>query len=141
MLKYISLNMLSLLCVAFVGCAMFAKVATPVHIHHIHINGQKSINPVELRAVVGEEIQWHNDLSKPIYLSILNSRPIQQVGCDKGFTTWYGSMKEMVTIPAGSYVSLCFLQPQKVHYNIWTDLADPVHSMSPTAVIHLDRAT
>ncbi|MGC4098495.1 MAG: hypothetical protein QM706_15390 [Nitrospira sp.] len=108
MLKRLSFNIIPLFCVALIGCTIFSKAALPVDVHDIHVNGQRSITPLELHAVVGEEIRWHNDLAKPIYLGILNSQPIQQVGCDKGFTTWYGTMKEMVTIPAGSYVSLCF---------------------------------
>lgn len=140
MLKRIG-NAIPLLFVVLVGCTIFSKGVVPLRVHDIHINGQDSITPAELYAVVGEEIRWHNDLSAPIYLGFLSVQPLQRVGCDRGFTTWYGTMKDIVTIPAGTSVSLCFLQPRRVRYNIWTDIADPVHSMSPTAVIHLDEAT
>ena len=139
--KYRGFNIIPLLFIVFVGCTVFSKAAMPLRIHDIHINGQDSITSAELYAVVGEEIRWHNGLSKPIYLGFLSVQPMQQVGCEKGFRTWYGTMKDIVRIPAGTYVSLCFLQPRKVQYNIWTDIADPVHSISPTAVIHLDKAT
>lgn len=139
MLKRIG-SSIPLLFVVVVGCAMFSKSAMPLRIHDIHINGRDSINPAELYAVVGEEIRWHNDLSAPIYLGFLGVQPMQEVGCERGFKTWYGAMKDIVRIPAGQYVSLCFLQSRMVRYNIWTDIADPVHSMSPTAVIHLDEA-
>lgn len=129
-----------LLFVVLIGCTIFPKTDMPLRVHDIHINGQNSINPAELYAVVGEEIRWHNDLSAPIYLGFLSIQPMQQTGCEMGFKTWYGAMKDIVRIPAGQYVSLCFLQPRMVRYNIWTDIADPVHSMSPTAVIHLDEA-
>ena len=140
MLKRIG-SSIPLLFVALVGCTIFSKASIPLRVHDIHINGQGSITPAELYAVVGEEIRWHNDLSAPIYLGFLSVQPLQQIGCDRGFTTWYGTMKDIVTIPAGTSVSLCFLQSRMVQYNIWTDIADPVHSMSPTAVIHLDEAT
>lgn len=139
MLKGIG-SSIPLLFVVLVGCATFPKEVTPLRIHDIHINGQNSINPAELYAVVGEEIRWHNDLSTPIYLGFLGVHPMQQAGCEQGFKTWYGAMKDIVRIPAGQYVSLCFLQSRIVQYNIWTDIADPAHSMSPTAVIHLDEA-
>ena len=138
--KYIGFTTLPVLFVALVGCTIFSKSDKPLRVHDIHINAQDSINPAELYAVVGEEIRWHNDLSAPIYLGFLSVQPMQQIGCEKGFTTWYGTMKDIVRIPAGRYVSLCFLQPRIVQYNIWTDIADPFHSMSPTAVIHLDEA-
>jgi hypothetical protein len=139
MLKRIG-SSIPLLFVVVVGCTMFSKSAMPLRIHDIHINGRYSIIPAELYAVIGEEIRWHNDLLAPIYLGFLGVQPMQQVGCERGFKTWYGAMKDIVRIPAGQYVSLCFLQSRMVRYNIWTDIADPVHSMSPTAVIHLDEA-
>ncbi len=129
-----------LLLVILVGCTIFPKAVMPLRVHDIHINGQHSITPAELYAVVGEEIRWHNDLSVPIYLGFLSVKPMQQAGCERGFKTWYGAMKDIVRISAGQYVSLCFLQSRMVQYNIWTDIADPVNSMSPTAVIHLDEA-
>lgn len=139
MLKGIG-SSIPLLCVVLVGCTIFPKEVMPLRVHDIHINGQNSINPVELYAVIGEEIRWHNDLSVPVYLGFLGVHPMQQAGCERGFKTWYGAMKDIVRIPAGQYVSLCFLQSRIVQYNIWTDIADPAHSMSPTAVIHLDEA-
>ena len=139
MLKRIG-SSIPLLFVVLVGCAIFPKADTPLRIHDIHINDQNSITPAELYAVVGEEIRWHNDLSNPIYLGFLSVQPMQQTGCERGFKTWYGAMKDIVRIPAGQYVSLCFFQSRMVRYNIWTDIADPVNSMSPTAVIHLDEA-
>lgn len=126
--------------VVLVGCNIFPKAAVPLRVHDIHITGKNGINPAELQAVVGEEIRWHNDLSDPIHLGFLSAQSVEQTGCEKGFTTWYGAMKDIVRIPAGQYVSLCFLQPRKLHYNIWTDIADPVHSISPTAIIRIDKA-
>ena len=80
-------SFIPLLFVVLVGCTMFSKSAMPLRVHDIHINGQDSITPAELYAVVGEEIRWHNDLSDPIYLGFLSVQPLQQVGCDRGFTT------------------------------------------------------
>ena len=61
MLKRIG-SSIPLLLVVLVGCTMFSKSVMPLRVHDIHINGQDSINPAELYAVVGEEIRWHNDL-------------------------------------------------------------------------------
>ncbi len=139
MLKNIG-SSIPLLFVVLVGCTIFPKEGMPLRVHDIHINSQNSINPAELYAVIGEEIRWHNNLSAPIYLGFLSVQPMKQAGCERGFKTWYGAMQDIVRIPAGKYVSLCFLQSRMVRYNIWTDIADPTHSMSPTAVIHLDEA-
>ncbi|MGZ8404699.1 MAG: hypothetical protein ACXWWB_03440 [Nitrospira sp.] len=46
--------------VVLVGCTIFPKAVMPLRVHDIHISGQNSINPVELYAVVGQEIRWRN---------------------------------------------------------------------------------
>lgn len=128
-----------LLIVVLSGCSVSSKGVMSSRTHDIHINGQDFISPIELYAAVGEEIRWHNDLSRPVYLGLLGVQPVQEFGCERGFKTWYREVKHIVTIPVGEYVSLCFLQSRTIWYNIWTDLSDPVRSMSPTAVIHLDE--
>lgn len=121
------------------SCATSSLTTPPPRIHHIQIDSRDSITPTNLYASVGEEIRWHNALSVPIHLGLLGVQSIEEAGCNKGFKTWFGTMKDMTTVPPGGYVSLCFLRARTVRYNIWTDLADPVRSMSPTAVIHLDE--
>lgn len=97
------------------------------------------MSPLELHADVGDEIRWRNLLSRPVRLGFLGVKRMEDVGCDKGFTTWFGEIRDLVTIPPGDYVSLCFRRTGVVRYNVWTDLADLVRSMSPTAVLRIDE--
>ncbi len=126
--------------ILLLGCAISSKVEEPPRVRDIHISGQHSIAPAELYANVGDEIRWHNGLSTPIYLGFLGVKPMKETGCEKGFKTWYGAIKDIVTIRAGEYVTLCPEWTGTVWYNIWTDMGDPVRSMSTTAVIHLEEA-
>lgn len=123
------------------GCALSLGLDVPPRVLDVHIHDRHNIVPDRLYATVGEEIRWHNRLMVPIHLGFLGVNPIKEVGCGNDFKTWYGGIKDMVTIRAGGYVSLCFTRPGTVRYNVWTDLGDPLHSMSPTAVIHLEEAT
>ncbi|NGZ96576.1 MAG: hypothetical protein CV089_10710 [Nitrospira sp. WS110] len=140
MLKYTSLGGLLFILVILTGCSVFSKVDASTRVHDIYINGQNSITPLELYAAVGEEIRWHNQLAVPIHLGLLGVKPIEEVRCGKGFKTWFGTIRDIIPIPAGDFVSVCFLQVRPIRYNIWTDITDPFHSMSPTAIIHLDEA-
>lgn len=140
MLKDTSLGGLLFILVILTGCSVFSKADTPTRVHDIYINGQDSITPLELYAAVGEEIRWHNQLAVPIHLGLLGVKPIEEARCDKGFKTWFGTIKDMIPIAAGDFVSVCFLHARTVRYNVWTDITDPFHSMSPTAIIHLDEA-
>jgi hypothetical protein len=127
---------------AFSGCAASSGLNESGRIRDVQIHGQGQITPIELHASVGEEIRWHNLLSTPVHLGFLGVKPINnEVGCEKGFKTWYGGVKDLVTIHPGEYVSVCFIRARTVRYNIWTDLSKLFHSMSMTAVIYLDGAT
>jgi len=125
---------------AFSGCAASSGLNEPARIRDVQIHGQGHIIPIELHASVGEEIRWHNRLSTPVHFGFLGVRPINEVGCEQGFKTWYGGIKDLVVIQPGEYVSVCFSRARTHWYNIWTDLADPVRSMSVTGVIYLDGA-
>jgi len=126
---------------AFSGCAASLGLDESHRVWDVQIHGQGHIIPIELHASVGEEIRWHNRLSTPIHLGFLGVNPVNAVGCEKGFKTWYGGVKDLVTIHPGEYVSICFTRARTVRYNIWTDLLNPFHSMSMTAFIYLDGAT
>lgn len=134
--------LISVLCLCvFSGCVLYSGSDDPPRVRDVRIHDRNHIVPDHLYAAVGEEIRWHNLLSVPVHLGFLGVKPIKEVSCGRGFTTLYGAIKDMVTIRAGDYVSLCFTRVGTVRYNIWTDLADPLHSMSPTAVIHIEEAT
>lgn len=121
------------------GCATPSTVDRSARIHDIRISGHALITPVELYATVGDEIRWHNLLEAPIHLGFLGVNPVKKVSCEKGLKTWFGDIKDFVTIRAGNYVSACFQRAGTIRYNVWQDLSDPFHSMSPVGVIHLDE--
>jgi hypothetical protein len=141
MLKHNRVSRMVLIVFVLTGCSVFSKADPPTRVHDIYINGQDSITPLEVYAVVGEEIRWHNQLSVPIHLGWLGVKPLGDAHCgDKGFKTWFGAIKDIVTIPAGTHISVCFMQARTIRYNVWTNIRDPFHSMSPTAIIHLEEA-
>lgn len=79
--------------------------------------------------------------SRQVRLGFLGANGFGDVACEKGFKTWFGEVRDLVTIEPGDYVSLCFGRTGIVRYNIWTDITDPVRSMSPTASVHIDEPT
>ncbi len=139
MLKYIC-GIGALLLLTLSGCGIASKLDDQRSIRDVYVYSRDEIVPDELRASVGEEIRWHNELPDPIYLAFLGVKPIKEVGCGKGFKTLFGEIKDIVTIRSGEYVSICFNQIGAVRYNVWTNFSDPTRSMSPTAIIHLEDA-
>jgi len=132
--------MLVLLLLLCSGCGLLSKGESPRSVYDVVIQEVDFIVPGEIRATVGEEIRWHNQLSVPVHLGFLGVRPITEVSCGKGFTTLFGGIKDIVTIRAGEYVSACFSRAGTLKYNMWMDLGDPLHSMSPVAVLYLEPA-
>lgn len=139
MVKYIVLGC-AFLVLSNSGCAASSQVEKQPATHEIQILGRDQIEPFELYVYVGEEIRWNNRLDTPVHLGFLSTRLMDEPGCEKGFTTWIGTVRDLVTIDPGGFVSLCFGRPGTIRYNVWTDMDDPVHSMSPTAVIHSEEA-
>lgn len=132
--------MLVLLLLLCSGCGLLSKGESPRSVYDVVIQEVDFIVPGKIRATVGEEIRWHNQLSVPVHLGFLGVRPIKEVSCGKGFTTLFGGIKDIVTIRAGEYVSACFSRAGTLKYNMWMDLGDPLHSMSPVAVLYLEPA-
>jgi hypothetical protein len=78
-------------------------------------------------------------LSTPVRLGFLGTKLMDELGYEKGFKMWLEEVHDLVTFYSGKYVGLRFGRTGIIRYSIWTDIADPVHSISPTAVSHLDE--
>ena len=116
------------------GCQSAAPTVGEVTVRHIHIRDE--VTPLSLFAGVGEEIRWQNDREEPVQLSILEARGATDLACNKGFG-WFGQFTEHVTIAPHESVSLCFSKPATIRYNVWLDIDDRHHSMTPTGHIRI----
>ena len=117
------------------GCQSAAPPAGGGTVRDIHIRDE--VTPLSLFAGVGEEIRWQNDREEPVLLSILEARGATDLACNKGFGGWFGQFTEHVTIAPRESVSLCFSKPATIRYNVWLDLDDRHHSMTPTGHIRI----
>ncbi|MDP3090604.1 MAG: hypothetical protein Q8N04_08005 [Nitrospira sp.] len=96
------------------------------------------VTPSLLYAVPGEEVRWTNLRSNPIRLGFLTMRLLDEVGCDHGITTLFGQINDLVTIPPGESVSLCFVRRGDLKYNVWLEPDNPRGRITPTATIRVE---
>jgi hypothetical protein len=117
------------------GCSSSANRATSP-IHYIQI--RDTISPMDLYVSVGDQVRWQNLRGEPVKIGILPGVDLEKTSCEKGFRN-FGVMDDFVTIKPREYVSLCFVRPGLVRYNVWLDLNDTKGNITRTAVIHIER--
>ncbi|GKS60218.1 hypothetical protein YTPLAS18_37450 [Nitrospira sp.] len=116
------------------GCQSPTPSDTTIAVHDIQI--RDGVSPLSLFAGVGDEIRWRNDQEEPVLLVLLETRGATDLSCNKGFS-WFGQFTEHVTIEPHKSVSLCFSKPGTIRYNVWLDVEDQHHSMSPTGHVRI----
>jgi hypothetical protein len=130
-----SLLILSLLLAAAPGCSnLVDRAGSPVH----YIQIRDTISPMDLYVSVGDQVRWQNLRGEPVKIGLLPGVDLSKTSCEKGFKT-FGVMEDFVTIKPRDYVSLCFVRPGLVRYNVWMDPKDTKGNITRTAVIHIER--
>ncbi|MGA6828747.1 hypothetical protein ACO9S2_14195 [Nitrospira sp. NS4] len=105
-------------------------------VHTVQIS--EVVTPNVLYAAPGEEVRWTNLRSNPIRLGFLSMRLLGDVKCDHGVRTLFGVMSDLVTIPPGESVSICFVRRGDLKYNVWLEPDNPRGPITPTATIRVD---
>ena len=98
------------------GCTMWSNKPTVPEtsrtavVHDVRVS-LTNIDPVELRANVGDEIRFINDKTQPIRVVLIEAG--KRIACNKGFN---GNIDQEADIKPGQYASFCFSQPGTVKY-------------------------
>lgn len=95
------------------------------------------VKPAVLYVGVGDEVRWMNLRTNPVRMGFLSTRALEKLGCEKGVTDLFGQVRDVVTIPSGGSISLCFLQSGDLHYNVWFDAGNPRGTISSTLTVRV----
>jgi plastocyanin len=104
------------LTVVLAGCSTWSNKPTvpetsrTATVHDVRVS-LTEIDPVELRANVGDEIRFINDKTQPIRVVLIEAG--KRIACNKGFN---GTIDQEADIKPGQYASFCFSQPGTVKY-------------------------
>lgn len=105
-----------------------------------YFNIRAEIAPRHLIAQIGDEIRWQNLNSHPVTLRMLEDSDPALLACDKGFKQ-FGVLQDTVTIAPLQSVSLCFLKPGTIRFNVWLDADNPQGAMTPTGTIRVEPSS
>lgn len=97
------------------------------------------VEPEVLYTTAGEEIRWQNLRSSPVRLGFLTMRLLDELACEKGVRTFFGQVNDLVTIPPGQSISLCFVRSGDLQYNVWFDERNPKGTISRTATVRVEK--
>lgn len=96
------------------------------------------VTPVVLYAKPGEEIRWQNLRASPVRVGFLTMHLLDELACEKGVANWWGGASDLVTIPPGESINLCFVRDGVLQYNVWFDVENPKGAISPTATVRVE---
>lgn len=129
------------LCAGFfliqVGCGHGGVVgpdAPPVR----EIRIADAIQPDPMFANLGEEIRWTNARLAPVRIGFLTMRLLDELSCEQGVKTLFGEVNDLITIPPGESISLCFGRAGELKYNVWFEPQNPRGLISPTATVRIE---
>jgi hypothetical protein len=96
------------------------------------------VKPSTVYARAGEEIRWENLRATPVRVGFLHGRLLEEVGCKKGVSSFFGDVDDAITIGPGDSASLCPLRSGTLQFNVWFDADNPKGEISPTATVHVE---
>lgn len=117
------------------ACGHQPVISEAEHVRTIRISDV--VAPKVLYTTPGEEVRWTNNRANSIRLGFLKTTLLDEVACERGFTTLLGGIRDLVTIPPGGSVSLCFVRQGDLTYNIWIEPDNPRGLITPTATIRV----
>ena len=123
---------------ASIGCSTPSASRLTGAVRYFNIRSE--IAPRHLIAQIGDEIRWQNLNPHPVTLRMLENSDPALLACDKGFTQ-FGVMQDTVTIAPLQSVSLCFLKPGTIRFNVWLDADNPQGAMTPTGTIRIEPSS
>lgn len=115
--------------------------------HQSATNGSATVRTIQISDVVtpdtlyakpGEEIRWQNLRANPVRLGFLTMRLLDELACEQGVATFWGGVSDLVTIPAGESINLCFVRAGVLRYNVWFDADNPKGAISPSAAVYVE---
>jgi hypothetical protein len=118
------------------GCGHRVVDAGPSLVREIRI--ADAVTPALMRVSLGEEIQWINARSASVRIGFLTMRLLDELACEKGVKTLFGQVNDLITIPAGESISLCFGRVGELKYNVWFEPENPRGRISPTATVRIE---
>lgn len=132
-----------LICLAVVlmasACSHNSATEVPRTVREVQIGD--TVQPQMLFAKPGEEIRWQNLRSSPVNLGFLTTALLKELSCQKGVVTMFGEVRDFVSIPPQQSVSVCFLRPGELKYNVWLNPENPRGPISPTATIRVEAGS
>lgn len=97
-----------------------------------------AVKPDPMFANLGEEIRWTNVRSTPVRIGFLTMRLLDELSCAQGVKTLFGEVNDLITIPPGGSISLCFGRAGELKYNVWFEPQNPRGLISPTATVRIE---
>ena len=127
---------------SLVGCATIqgtGSIPNTSRTGAVHdVNFEERMSPVTLRVQPGDEVRWVNKRSTPVTVEFLGGA-LDDVTCQRGFSSLLRRQQETATIPPNQSASLCFGKQGTVTYNARMDSPVAGGQTIRSGTIHVGR--
>jgi plastocyanin len=104
-----------LLGAAAYGCTSLPDTSRTAAIHDVKL--EEKLSPETIRVQPGDEVRWVNLRKLPAQIEV-PSVTSDDLSCQRGFTNWMGSFREIGRLKPNETVAICFKKPAVIKYNV-----------------------
>ena len=102
------------------GCTSLPPSSRTAAVHDVKI--EEALSAENLLIQPGDEIRWINLRKQEAQIEIPNLKA-EDLACEREFSNWMGSVREVVVLKSNESASLCFKKAAVVNYNVRVDTA------------------
>jgi plastocyanin len=101
------------LCAAVFGCTSLPDTSRTAVVQDVKIEEKLSSDTLSVRP--GDEVRWVNHRKLPVRVEV-PSVTTDDLSCQRGFTNWMGSYRDVAILKPNETAALCFKKPVVINY-------------------------
>ena len=100
------------------GCTSLPESSRTATIHDVKV--EERLSPGTIRVQPGDEVRWVNVRKLPAQVEV-PTVTADDLSCQRGFTNWMGSFRDIARVKPNETVALCFKKPAIINYSVMAE--------------------
>ena len=113
--KFICASAVLMMSALAYGCTSLPESSRTATIHDVKV--EEKLSPSTIRVQPGDEVRWVNVRKLPVQVEV-PTVTTDDLSCQRGFSNWMGSFREIGRIKPNETVALCFKKPAIINYSV-----------------------
>jgi len=104
-----------MLCATAYGCTSLPESSRTAVIHDVKV--EEKLSPEIIRVQPGDEVRWVNMRKLQVQVEVPTVTS-DDLSCQRGFTNWMGSFRDIARLKPHETVAVCFKKPGTFNYTV-----------------------